>query len=305
MRKVFHFLGKGGVGKTTSSALQAILLSKKGKTLLVSLDPAHNLSDVLGIEIGEEPKEVSENLYAMEPNIAKLMESYTKEVVSEIESHYKYLKVLNLDKLLKIIEYTPGVEEQVILEEIAKLMNLEYDYIVIDHAPTGLSVRVLLLPQVLLTWLEQLRELRLQILKRREILGQRTAEDKVLELLNSEIDKYKEIDSILKDPNKSAVIIVLNPEEMPCLEASRIKDVLTNFNLPLCGVIVNKTIEGNPVDETLINMKREQAKWLEFIEKEFKGLKIIKIPYIAPPPRGLDNLEELAKGRLGEPLCWP
>ena len=302
--RLFHFLGKGGVGKTTSAALQSVLLSKKGKTLLVSLDPAHNLGDVLNAKLKDEPTKISENLYAMEPDINKLMSEYSKKIAKEIESHYKYLKVLNLDKLVRTIEYTPGVEEQVLLEEITRLMELDYDYVVIDHAPTALSVRVLLLPQILLNWLSQIRELRLQILKRRKVLGNEEIEDKVLEILNGEINKYERVEKVFKSKNLSPITIVLNPEEMPCLEAVRIKEVLRKFDMPLCGVVVNKVIFQESSDPTLSTMKEIQRKWIEFIEREFGGYQIVKVPYIAPPPRGVKVLEEIADKYLGEPLCY-
>ena len=51
MRRVFFFLGKGGVGKTTSAASLALNLSRRGHTVFwASIDPAHNLWDVLGME---------------------------------------------------------------------------------------------------------------------------------------------------------------------------------------------------------------------------------------------------------------
>lgn len=120
VKKVFHFMGKGGVGKTTSAATQASLLSERGKTLIVSLDPAHNLGDVLGAKVGEEPEEVAPNLYAAEPNVDRIISSFVKRVVEELQDHYKYLKVYNLDNVLRVLEYTPGVEEQALLEALAK-----------------------------------------------------------------------------------------------------------------------------------------------------------------------------------------
>lgn len=278
-------------------------MSRKGKTLLVSLDPAHNLGDVLGIELGEEPKEVKENLHAMEPDVTKLMEEYGKSIAKEIESHYKYLKVLNLDKIIRTIEYTPGVEEQVLLETIARLMEMKYDYIVIDHAPTALSVRVLLLPQIMLTWLNHIRELRLQILKRRKLIGAESIEDKVLEILNTEIEKYKALEETFKSIKSSPITIVVNPEEMPCLEAARIRDVLRRFDMPLCGVVINKVIVADSIDPTLLEMKEMQRKWINFIESSFKDYRIVKVPYLVPPPRGVRELEEIAKKYLGEPMC--
>ncbi|WP_148202288.1 ArsA family ATPase [Ignicoccus hospitalis] len=303
VKKVFHFMGKGGVGKTTSAATQASLLSERGKTLIVSLDPAHNLGDVLGAKVGEEPEEVAPNLYAAEPNVDRIISSFVKRVVEELQDHYKYLKVYNLDNVLRVLEYTPGVEEQALLEALAKFMNLEvFDYLVIDHAPTGLSVRVLLLPEIMEGWLERLIELRKQIIKRRKILGD-DEEDQVLNILLEELEKNKKLKELLKDPERSSVIVVLNPEEMPFLEAKRIKDTLADFGIPLCGVVVNKIVSERHEDSIVRSIMEEQKRWLSRINEEFKDYKIIRVPYLVPPPKGLETLKKVGREVWGGALC--
>ena len=303
MKKSFHFMGKGGVGKTTSAAVQATLLSQKGKTLIVSLDPAHNLGDVLGVEVKEEPVKVKENLYAAEPDVDKIIRSYIKSVTSDMERHYKYLKVYNLDKVFDVLEYTPGVEEQALLEALMKILNTEdYEYVVVDHAPTGLSVRVLLLPEILEEWLKKLIWLRKEIIKRRQVIGEKE-EDEVLELLEEELEKNVRFKNLLKSPSSTSIILVLNPEEMPFLEAKRIKDALTKFGLPLCGVVVNKIIVGEHKDEILESLKREQSKWINNIEDEFKGYNVVKVPYLVPPPKGVERLKSVGERFWGGALC--
>ncbi len=286
---MFSFVGKGGVGKTTSAAALATKLSKRGKVLIISLDPAHNLGDVLSSELSEEPKEVAPNLWAAEPDIDNVIRNFTKDIAEEIKIHYKYLKVLNLDKLISVLELSPGVEEQALLEELVKFMKMDFDYLVVDHAPTGIAVRVLSLPSIMLMWLDSLINLRKEIVKRKEALAKlrglkEEIEDPVLKILKEEKGKMEETDKIIKNPLSHSIYIVLNPEELPVLEGIRIKEMLGRAQLPFKAVVVNKYVE----DE-------EATRWYKKILEAFAGVKVFRIPKFKKPPKGLDELNNVAE----------
>ncbi len=287
--KMFSFVGKGGVGKTTSAAALALKLSKKGKVLVVSLDPAHNLGDVLATKLREEPKEIAPNLWAAEPDVDEVIRRFTKEIAEEIKLHYKYLKVLNLDKLISILELSPGVEEQALLEELIKFMNMDFDYLVVDHAPTGIAVRVLSLPSIMLMWLNSLINLRKEILRKREALAklrgyEEKLDDPVLKILQEELERMKRTDELIKNPNTHSIYIVLNPEELPVLEGIRIKEMLERAQLPLKAVVVNKYVE-----------EEEAIYWYNKVLEVFKNTKIFKVPKFKKPPKGIEELAKVAE----------
>ena len=74
MAYLLLFTGKGGVGKSTISASTAVYHASQGlRTLLVSSDPAHSTDDTLGIKVGSEATQVSENLWAKNLNAESLM----------------------------------------------------------------------------------------------------------------------------------------------------------------------------------------------------------------------------------------
>jgi len=165
------FLGKGGVGKTTSSAAFALSLARSGKRVLVaSLDPAHNLGDVLGVELGEKPKKVETRLDALEIDLASWVDRYLKESREELVSNYSYNTTLNLDSFFDIMRYSPGTEEYAVLwaiEHIRCDLSGDYDIVVYDTPPTALALRFLAMPAISRLWIDELSKLREHILNKR------------------------------------------------------------------------------------------------------------------------------------------
>ncbi|MDY6985198.1 MAG: ArsA-related P-loop ATPase, partial [Candidatus Thermoplasmatota archaeon] len=100
---IYIFIGKGGVGKSTLAC--ALALSRE-KVKLFSADPMSNLRDILGEDTGIDMEEL---------NVDKAVEEYLKKSVKEVKKAYNYLSALNLDSLVNAIEFTPGIEEHVML----------------------------------------------------------------------------------------------------------------------------------------------------------------------------------------------
>ena len=287
---VLILIGKGGVGKTTCSSALAVGLAERGyKTLLVSIDPAHNLGDVLKIDVGRRMKKVKENLYAVEIDIDEAVGKYLKELEESLKSLYRYLTVINLEKYLEIMRYTPGVEEHAILEAIKDILSKrgEFDKIVFDTPPTGLTVRILALPKTSLIWLEKLIELRKKILDRRlsiervqgkitfkvgdrEIkLPSREEEDRVIQ----ELRRYKsETERVYKTftDERTAVIGVVNPDELSLIEMERTMEALKKMGIPIRLVIVNK-YEGGDLEGIRERLKTEVVKVTKK-SKEVRGI---------------------------------
>jgi hypothetical protein len=166
--------GKGGVGKSTSSALTAVAAAQAGKkVLLVSLDPAHNQSDIFESKLSDKPRKIDKQLRVSELDLNKWVRLYLKGVEEQVRETYKYLTALNLEHYFKIIKYSPGIEEYALLmayEHLTQKHN-DMDYIVFDMPPTALTLRFFELPKISLLWLNQLLNLRNEILKKREIIS--------------------------------------------------------------------------------------------------------------------------------------
>jgi len=312
--RVVFVIGKGGVGKTTTSASLAVALSKKGyKTLIVSLDPAHNLGDVFMEKLTDKPKKLAENLYASELDMEKLIQSYLKHLETSLKHMYRYLTVINLEKYFEVLSYSPGIEEYATLEAIREILNesSQWDVIIFDTPPTGLTLRVLALPKISLIWADKLIEIRRKILHRRKVIanikGEETysvdgeefklpkeeAEDPVMKELLQYRSEVEAVEKTIADPDRTSVIAVMNPEMLPLYETERAYESLKKFGIPLNLIVINKVIElREEIPELKVKMEAQKAV-LEEIEKKFKNVDILKVPMFPEEPRGMEWLEKL------------
>ncbi len=247
------FLGKGGVGKSTSSALTALHLVNSGKkVLLASMDPAHNQSDILQKKLSEKSKEIRPNFFAKEVDVNYWVKKYLADVTSQIKHSYSYLTAFNLESYLDVIKYSPGIEEYALLtayKEIRK-NNPDKDYIIFDMPPTALTLKFLGLPKISNLWLEKLLELRNKILKKKEIitkikLGKKEVEqDKILNKLNAQIDSYSNVKIVFENETQTILNLVLNTDKLSFSESRLIVKNLKEFNLRISNIFINKYSNG-------------------------------------------------------------
>ncbi|GBD90680.1 arsenical pump-driving ATPase [bacterium BMS3Abin04] len=283
------FLGKGGVGKSTSSALTALHLVNSGKkVLLASMDPAHNQSDILQIKLSEKSKEIRPNFFAKEVDVNYWVKKYLDDVTSQIKHSYSYLTAFNLESYLDVIKFSPGIEEYALLtayKEIRKT-NPDKDYIIFDMPPTALTLKFLGLPKISNLWLEKLLDLRNKILKKKEIitkiqLGKKEVEhDKILNKLNTQITSYSNVKTVFENEIQTVLNLVMNTDKLSFSESNLIVENLKGLNLKISNIFINKYSEG-------FNTKD--------IENTFdiKGMQIF--PNSAIPLLGLETLSQYLK----------
>lgn len=303
LRAIF-VVGKGGVGKTTCAAAVALSLSKGPKTLIVSLDPAHNLGDVFGTPLSGKVKEIRKNLWAMEVDIDGAIKKYLKESARKLKDMYGYLKAINIEGYLDTIRLSPGIEEYATLEEIEKIISEgegKYEVIVFDTPPTGLTLRVLALPKVSLIWAERLVKLRKEILRkrlaiekiqgeRRFVLGgreftlsTREEKDEVMKELVSYMKEVGKVQELQTDAKRSMVMPVMNPDRLSLFETKRAFDTLEMLAMPIGAVVVNK-----------FSGKGEEVDIITKAESEL-GKPVRKIPLLEQEPMGVDSIEKFSE----------
>jgi len=302
MRAIF-VIGKGGVGKTTCAAAMAVSLSKRLRTLVVSLDPAHNLGDVLGTQLSGSAREIAGGLSAIEVDMEAAIKDYLEESARKLKDMYGYLKVINIEGYLDTIRLSPGIEEYATLEAIEAILSAnegQRDLIVFDTPPTGLTLRVLALPKVSLIWGERLVRLRREILRKRsaiqKIQGERkfmldgkeytltTTEegDGVIQELLDYMKRVEKVNELQTDPKRSVVIPVMNPDRLSLFETRRAFDTLDKLSMPIGALVVNK-----------FSGKKEETNLIARAEAELHR-PARKIPLLEREPVGVDALEEIS-----------
>lgn len=279
------FLGKGGVGKSTSAALIAVYLANQGKNvILVSMDPAHNQSDIFETSLSEKPYNLTNNLFLKEIDINYWIKNYLTEVESQIKHTYSYLTALNLENYLDVIKFSPGIEEYAMLlayREIKQKFN-EKDYIIFDMPPTALTLKFFGLPKLSRLWLEKLLDLRNAIIKKREIITKvkfgntEIEKDKILNKLNNQIEDYTAVSEEFEDENKTILNLVMNTDKLSFSESELIVNKLNMFNLSISNIIINKMLQGFSFKE---------------IQKRFNHKSIKTFPLSKTPLIGLSSLK--------------
>lgn len=248
-QKIILFIGKGGVGKSTVSALTALNHSNfKKNTLLVSLDPAHNQRDIFQHKFSEKANEIKPNLFIIEIDINKRIKQYLNKTSQKIQSNYNYQSAFSLKNYFKVLKYSPGIEEYAILQafEDITLTHKDKELIIFDMPPTALTLRFFSLPKTSIIWLEQLTELRDVIHKKKEIIskvkfGRKEIEtDKVKNHLNSLIKQHSSMNQIFQSEN-THINIVLNNDQLSVYESIRIHKKLKEIKINIAHFVLNKT----------------------------------------------------------------
>ncbi|HYE83982.1 MAG TPA: ArsA family ATPase [Clostridia bacterium] len=298
-KKFIFFGGKGGVGKTTCSSAFSKCCAKTGeKTLVVSTDPAHSLADIFGISIGPDIKQIDDNLYGLEIDAALESKKYIDKIKGQLTTGISPVIIEEIYRQIDAAIVSPGSEEAAIFDKLMEIINENgpgYDRIIFDTAPTGHTLRLLSLPELLGGWMDSL------IKKRRHALGlmkmihsgdkakkDEIENDLVLSLLEKRKNKFEKTRSILIDSNNMEFVFVLNPERLPILETKKAIDVLEKYRIPVAGVIVNRTIPEEFCKDNEFWRKRKNVEnqYMDIINSEFENKIITVLPLLDEDVKG-------------------
>ncbi len=301
LQKSFIFLGgKGGVGKTSLASSLAIFAASQGiDTLIISTDPAHSLSDSLDQEIGSEEVQVKtfDNLWAMEIDSEKAAAEY-KALLDASGSSEMLNQFLGEDDISGLTP--PGTDETVAFAKVLEFIeNPTHELLIFDTAPTGHTLRLLSLPEVMDSWLFKIMNLPNKINNLfggfKSLFSSKDKKNKIdpQEQLKELQNRVKIAEKILTDPEKTEFIPVTIPTLMSVWETDRLIAALREFKIASNRIIINQV---NPKNESCaFCMQRYTQQWA--LIKDFMDLysdfEIKTVEMFSTELRGVEMLKEL------------
>lgn len=295
--------GKGGVGKTTTSCSLAVQLAKaRENVLIISTDPAHNLSDAFGQKFGKDarPVEGIPNLHAMEIDPSGSIQ----ELIDQSNS--------GASSLVQDIAFSiPGVDEALSFAEVLKQVKEQsYSVIVFDTAPTGHTLRFLQFPTILEKALGKISELSGRFGPMlNNILGQSMPgggnTDDMLAKLESTRQTIAEVNKQFQDPDLTTFVCVCIAEFLSLYETERMVQELTSYGIDTHCIVVNQLLPMSKESscEQCSARFRMQKKYLDQILELYEDFHIVRLPQLTNEVRGKEALQDFSK-MLIEPYSF-
>ncbi|MHA1969874.1 MAG: ArsA family ATPase, partial [Candidatus Hodarchaeales archaeon] len=301
-RRFLFFGGKGGVGKTTMAAATAVRSADLGyRTLLVSTDPAHSVSDSLDQQIGGDSYiEVHnvKNLWAIELNTEDTLRTYSEMISSQDPSGTISDFIAGDDPSSMS---PPGADETVAFIQLLEyIQNPEYEIVVFDTAPTGHTLKLLQLPEMTQSWLYRLIKMRQRIggmmTGFKTLFGGASAPDEQeafdkLEELKDQVEKAR---VHLANAKETEFIAVTIPTIMAIWETERLIRALYEVSFPISQIYINQ-IQPENIDCTFCQSRyANHEKNLQKIKELYSEFELLEIPIFEYEIRGIDRLRELS-----------
>jgi len=270
--------GKGGVGKSTVSCATATWLADNDyETLLVTTDPAPNLSDIFEQDIGHEVTKIDDidNLSAIEIDPDTAAEEYRQETIEPMR------QLLDDDQIETVEEQlnSPCVEEIAAFDNFVEFMDSpEYDVVVFDTAPTGHTIRLMELPS---DWNAELEK------------GGSTCIGPAASMEDKK-DQYERAIDTLQDEQRTTFAFVGKPEDSSLEEIERSASDLGDLGIESQFLVINGYLPESVCEDPFFEGKREDEQAvIERAQTEFDTDAMATYPLQPGEIAGLELLSDV------------
>ena len=303
--RIIFFAGKGGVGKTSISAATGVRASELGyKTILMSLDIAHNLSDIFDLnkdlmDLNKgRPVKINHNLWIQELDIYEEVNRNWGEI-------YRYITTLlnttGIDEILaEELAILPGMEEISLLLYInSYVQEQKYDLIILDCAPTGESIRFISIPTALEWYMKKIFKLERRIAKYVRPVANKISDipipkDDYFNAIERLFNRLRGINNILEDPEITSVRLVTNPEKIVLKETQRAFMYFCLYHINIDAIIINRIIPDMAKGSFIGSWKDSQKFYLQKAKEFFDPIPILPVNLFKGEVLGYEALKRLA-----------
>ncbi|WP_343781817.1 ArsA family ATPase [Alkalibacillus silvisoli] len=283
-QKIIFVGGKGGVGKSTSSAALALSYAQSGyNTLVVSTDPAHNLGDIFHQPLSHEKKQLSEHLWGIEIDSETETKRYMNQVKDNLKGFVKSKMVEEVHRQIDLASASPGAEEAALFDRLITILieeQKQFDKIIFDTAPTGHTIRLLTLPELMNIWIDGMLEKRQKTNENyTQLLNDgEPVDDPIYDILQQRKEKFSLARDVILDTERTGFVFVLIPERLPIIETKHAIKQLEQHNLHVRNLIVNKVLPEEADGQFLEKRRQIEVNYLKSIDEQFKDQAVLKVP---------------------------
>lgn len=296
------------MGKTTLAAATAQAAADRGtRTLLVSLDQAHSVADVLGMSGARGVVPVSETLDVIELDTLSLLEARFRSLAAVLAAvgahdHGGQLSVPQPEELTGL----PGVQDVLGLREIVRFATEgDYDAVVVDCPATADCLRTLAAPTMALDYIERVWP---QHRRLTTAVGSDPRLVMLVTLIEQVVSAVGEVRELLADRSRTTVRLVTTPERMVLTETRRTVAVAALSGLRIDAILVNKLLPqfDSPPDHAdpgvawLIRRRALEQRVLSELEACAGGITILSVTQSVTEPVGLADLGSIARELYGD-----
>ncbi|AEY64512.1 ArsA family ATPase [Clostridium sp. BNL1100] len=304
MGRIIIFTGKGGVGKTSTAAAHAVKAAGAGKkTLLVSTDMAHNLSDIFMTEVREDPVEIMENLDCLEIDSNYEMNRHYEHISATFKNMMTFKSEKDTETFEDIVVF-PGIEELFSLLRIKEVYDTgDYDLIIVDCAPTGETLSLLKFPELFSWYMEKLFPIGKVAMKVLRPISKAAfkldmPDSKAMNDIEKLYVKLGELQGLLKDRDVCSIRLVTIPEKMVVEETKRNYMYMNLYNFNVDGLYVNRIIPEDIDNKFFDRWKLIQENYLNELEAAFYNIPTYKIKWYEVDINGIEGLNRIVKDSL-------